>query len=189
MEKAINKENTLRLFVALPLKGHAAEALNQWVSTEKERLPFRKWVHAADYHITLQFLGDVSADKTGTLQGALREVQAAQIELVLSKGGAFGQPKAPRVLWSGVSGQLEGLVSLHNKIIEQTRPLGFIPEDRPFSPHITLARNYVGKKDMPMEALASLPTGFGWTAEHFVLMRTHMHASPMYEAIGTFPLR
>ncbi|MNZ93622.1 RNA 2',3'-cyclic phosphodiesterase [compost metagenome] len=191
----------MRLFIAIPIPAPAAHALQEWVAASKPYLPFRKWTHPRDYHITLQFLGDVSGDQVDALHSALRAVRSCAIRLALNGFGIFGSPKAPRVLWAAADGELDRLTLLHQAIIEATGALGYKAEDRPYAPHITLARGFDGERQLdyantgmnsngtlPFEAKARAPRGFAWEADRFVLMRTHMHASPMYEIIGEYPL-
>jgi 2'-5' RNA ligase len=182
------KAHTVRLFVAVPVPGPIAEKLKDWTLAQKEALPFRKWAHPQDYHITLQFLGDTPVAQIEALQAALREVSAAPISLALNGAGTFGPPKAPRVLWTAITGDLTGLTALHLAVVKAASSLGFEPEDRPYTPHITLARGFAGGGEMAIEATANAPAGVQWEADRFVLMQTHMHASPMYEVIGEFKL-
>lgn len=188
MVQNILEKQTQRLFVAIPVPEHISRKLEDWTLDHKAQLRFRKWTHPRDYHITLQFLGDTPAAKREALQNVLGEARAMPISLALNGAGTFGLPKAPRVLWAAVAGNLQGLASLHMEVIKATRSIGFEPEDRPYSPHITLARGFIGTGGMPAEALLSAPASFEWEADRFVLMRTHMNASPMYEVIGNFPL-
>ncbi|WP_028608792.1 RNA 2',3'-cyclic phosphodiesterase [Paenibacillus harenae] len=192
MRQPASKEQTMRLFAAVPLPGTIAGELEEWARKQKSRLSFRKWVHPQDYHITLQFLGDTPASKTAALQTALGGVRGGAFRLSLNGAGTFGSPNAPRVLWAGVAGELERLIALHSAVANATGPLGFALEERPYAPHITLARTFSSgnaSAPMPEGATADAPSGMQWEADRFVLMRTHMHASPMYEVIGEFPLR
>jgi 2'-5' RNA ligase len=188
LEQHISKEHTQRLFVAIPVPEPISRKLEDWTRAHKEKLPFRKWTHPLDYHITLQFLGDTPAAKQEALQAVLKEARVTPFSLALNGAGTFGPKASPRVLWAAVSGDLEGLTALHQKVINSTRSIGFEPEDRPYAPHITLARKFAGGGEMPNEAILSAPSLFEWEADRFVLMRTHMNASPMYEVIGAFPL-
>lgn len=182
------KDHTQRLFIAIPVPEPISKKLENWTLVHKERLSFRKWTHPRDYHITLQFLGDTTAAQRGALQAALRDVKAKPLTLVLNGAGTFGPAKSPRVLWAAIAGHLEGLNNLHVEVIKATQTVGFVPEDRPYSPHITLARGFAGGTEMSNESTASAPSSLEWKADRFVLMRTHMHAAPMYEIIGEYPL-
>lgn len=182
-------EAAMRLFVALPAPPPVADELENWTREQKKRLSFRKWTHPRDYHITLQFLGDVPVHRVEELADALRTVQAGPLRLELDGIGTFGQPSAPRVLWAAVTGELERLRALHAAVTAATAPLGFEAESRPYAPHITLARSFTGG-GLPEGGIGGLsaPSGAEWAAGSFVLMRTHMHQTPMYEVIGEFPL-
>ncbi|WEK55785.1 MAG: RNA 2',3'-cyclic phosphodiesterase [Candidatus Cohnella colombiensis] len=179
---------TMRLFVALPIHGEATEALTHWTNSNKENLAFRKWTHPLDYHITLQFLGDTSLEQVNGLQTALSGIKAKPFALQLNGAGYFGSSKSPSVLWAGVAGMTIELINLHELIIRTTHELGFEVEKRKYSPHITLARNYTGMQEFNVHAIQTAPIETEWKADRFTLMKTHMHATPMYEPIGNFPL-
>lgn len=188
MLKIDNSNQSLRVFVAIPIPDHIAEELKSWRNAHKDRLPFRKWTHPKDYHITLQFLGETSLIKLEAIRDGLRRIKGTPFTLSINGGGFFGPVKTPRILWSAVSGDTKSLHLLHLSVIQATGNLGFIPEDRPYNPHITLAR---GSKDMDstlLEVISSAPTGLEWEVDHFTLMRTHMNVSPMYEIVETFTL-
>lgn len=179
----------MRVFIALPIQGEAAEELDSWTKEHLAIIPFRKWTHPKDYHITLQFLGEWPEARLEELHGALRGIRMSPIKLALNGGGSFGPRQAPRVLWSGVAGDVEGLKRLHLAVVQATKTIGFVPEERPYAPHITLARTYTGNNSSELnEVMATMPVEAAWEADRFVLMRTHMNASPMYETIGEYEL-
>jgi 2'-5' RNA ligase len=60
--------------------------------------------------------------------------------LSLGELGTFGSRRAPRVIWTGVTGELAPLLALQQHIATGLEALGFPREERPFSPHLTLAR-------------------------------------------------
>ncbi|NIK80086.1 2'-5' RNA ligase [Paenibacillus castaneae] len=195
--------SSMRLFTAIPMPKPIADKLESWTNEYKPKLTFRKWTDPRDYHITLQFLGDVPAQKVDALAAGLHTVQSKPLALMLNGIGTFGPPKTPRVLWAAVSGELAQLNALQSAVTGATSLLGFEKEDRPYAPHITLARGYAGgsddsmrsrvdKSDCDGDLLSSIHTdvlsGMQWEVDSFVLMRTHMHASPMYETIGKFLL-
>ncbi len=101
-----------------------------------------KWVDPSQIHITLKFLGDVDF----TPPGKLREAVAAAIHdeppfsLRLSGLGTFPLAGVPRVIWAAIDGDLHRLLSLQKKVETAVVEQGFPPEERPFSPHVTLGR-------------------------------------------------
>ena len=97
----------------------------------------------------------------------------------------FGKPSAPRILWAGAAGETDKLAALYQRITKFMAPLGFKPEDRPYRPHITTARTFKGGS-AESERLTLGPASVSWTADAFVLYRTNMHMTPMYEIQDQF---
>lgn len=101
-----------------------------------------QWVRPDSIHLTLKFLGDIDERLIGDIQQALTLAVAAQPQFSVEVGGAgaFPDPRAPRVLWLGLSGHVEALVRLAAEVDQALIALGFPPEAKPYSPHLTLAR-------------------------------------------------
>jgi 2'-5' RNA ligase len=133
----------IRAFIAIELPGQIKVALSQLqgnLRTSKNASV--KWVNSEGIHLTLKFLGNVDEVEIPALNKALSEaVQGvAPFSLELGEPGAFPSSQAPRVVWVGVEGEMEPLLALHNNIDRVLAPLGFPPEKRAFSPHLTLGR-------------------------------------------------
>ncbi len=100
-----------------------------------------RWVPARNIHLTLKFLGDVSPVNMELLkkmlQGQLSEQPAFQF--TVGGLGAFPTPRRPRVIWTGVTAPPQ-LAALARLVEAETAMLGYAPEERPFSPHLTLGR-------------------------------------------------
>lgn len=127
-----------RLFVAIDTSDEVKEKL----SGLKTNIPTARWVRPEQMHLTLKFIGaDVPADRVEPIKSALGGIRAAPFELTVQGTGRFpGNPhKPPTVLWVGLSEPPE-LLELQRQVENVLKPLGFRPEKRPFSPHITLAR-------------------------------------------------
>lgn len=193
MHNDSNRTRPERLFIAVRLPEPLRTALGEDCARLSRELEFAKWVHPEDYHITLQFLGDTGRERIPALIDALKAAaaEASPFKLELSRAGTFGTAKAPRVLWAGVAGDRTALEALHRRVVAATGPLGFVPENRPYSPHITLARKYRGAAPFPAGKLEGWPgadlsapaTGEGWEVMDFVVFATRMGASPMYEIV------
>ena len=104
--------------------------------------PGVKWVDPRGLHLTLKFLGDVPVDKLGDITDALREATRGIMCFRLAVGGlgVFPNPRRVRVAWVGVSGQVDVLERLRQRVESALVPLGFAAESRGFTPHLTLAR-------------------------------------------------
>lgn len=186
------KDEMWRIFVAIPLPVPIKEALSAWCGEHKNRLAFAKWVDPEDYHITVQFLGDTPPNRVGEIGAGLSEATAAisPFSLEARRCGHFGRPAAPRVLWAGVEGALEPLRELQSRVVAANGKLGFTPEDRPYHPHITLARKYKeGSRFDPAILKDQAPEFGAWTVEAMVIYRTRMRMTPMYEEVARIPIR
>ncbi|WP_340016045.1 RNA 2',3'-cyclic phosphodiesterase [Paenibacillus sp. FSL K6-1318] len=183
-----------RLFVAIRLPVAVQQSLQMDARLVQNKLDFRKWTDHRDFHITLQFLGDTFVSDIGHLRKALRSAVAGfrAFELQLSGWGTFGLEEAPKVLWKGVSGEVDPLLSLQKEIVKATSTLGYEAELRPFAPHITIARKFLGQ--LPGNenkgvsgVLPEHSTGANsWMVEDVVLYVTRLGQSPMYEVVDTF---
>lgn len=190
-------DQTLRLFIAINVPGAlAAHLANEQRALGGRQAPV-KWIDPAGAHITLQFLGAVSAQHSAALLPAI-EVAAQDIQpftLRLKGLGAFPNLRRPRVIWAGVEGQISTLEALQRRVVQQTAPLGFAPEERPFRPHITLGRVREGAGPAAVERLgrAIAERTFSvreiWRVEHVSLMRSELHPSgARYTALGQIVL-
>jgi len=180
---------SMRLFIAVPVSEEVSIELERWVTTNREEVLFRKWVHPSDYHITLQFLGETHVDKIEALHACLGAIQASPFPLSLNKSGYFGRPNSPSVLWWDLLDDSGGLHDLHRKVVQATNHNGYEMEKREYVPHITIARNYIGNNRFPAEKIKSIPSEKNWIVDRFTLMRTCSHISPMYKVLGSYPLK
>ncbi|WP_219838277.1 RNA 2',3'-cyclic phosphodiesterase [Paenibacillus sp. R14(2021)] len=219
--KTESTEAAQRLFIAVPLPDALKQTVAAWTAGLRPSFPFRKWTHEADLHVTLQFLGDTAPGRIPELIAALTAAAESggvqPFKLSLQGTGTFGRPQQPRVFWTDLGGETTQLHRLQRLVAQATAPLGFAAEARPYSPHLTIARSYLGEEAFVLPALLqggrfnSQPAGIpapdpsgksmpqqaegredkppSWHVDEFVLYRTHMHRQPMYEAAARFALR
>ena len=124
-----------RLFVAIDLP----EPVKSPLSHMSGEIPGVKWVGAAEIHLTLRFIGEVDLRTCSRIKSALSGVSFVPFSLSLSGVGHFPPHGHPRVLWVGLEQRPE-LVLLQQRIEATLLQAGIPAEERPFSPHITLAR-------------------------------------------------
>jgi 2'-5' RNA ligase len=99
------------------------------------------WVPPANLHITVCFLGEVREPRVEPLVAALTPpLDTGSFTLRVGGGGAFPPSGTPRAIWLGLASGREELVAVHEKLRGRLVPLGFAPEARPYSPHLTIAR-------------------------------------------------
>ena len=101
-----------------------------------------KWVDPYAIHLTLKFLGSVAVDRIDEITKAMEEaVQGTHpFHLKLRDIGVFPNLRRVQVAWVGLSGEVDTLSQLQQRIEYSLAPLGFAPESRKFTPHLTLAR-------------------------------------------------
>lgn len=101
-----------------------------------------RWVPAGALHLTLRFLGEVTPADVERAADAARVAAAtvSPFSITLAGAGAFPSLREPRVLWVGVADGAARLVVLARALEAALVARGFVPEGRPFQPHLTVAR-------------------------------------------------
>lgn len=136
----------MRLFIALELSAADRRRIHRVAEPLRAlELPVR-WVEPDAYHLTLKFLGDVSAERRPELECAMRDTISGPALTALTPLGLGGAPSLarPRVLWIDVE-QSPALMQLQSRLDSALHDLGFPSEARPFHPHITLGRIQSGR--------------------------------------------
>jgi RNA 2',3'-cyclic 3'-phosphodiesterase len=148
-----------------------------------------KWVKPELMHLTLAFLGEVGAEFIQSAQGRLVEVAAGcgPIQCRLGGLGAFPSSTRARVLWAGMEQGADGLCRLQRNVATSLETVGYVPERRPYSPHLTLSRF-----KFPTDVSRVVTTGFEsdeFRVDRLVLYRSVLALSgPTYSRLAEFPL-
>ena len=154
-------------------------------------------VNPEGVHLTLKFLGNVDRSLLPALADALDAVGegAAPFALQLSGVGVFPNPRSPRVLWAGVTGDIASLTALARRVDDACSTLGFPRERRPFSPHLTLARVRESASAHERQHSATIIKDIGlaptqpFSVQAFHLVRSTLTPSgPIYETVHTIPM-
>jgi len=124
-----------RLFVAIDLPADIKKEL----AAMSFGLPGARWVSDEQLHLTIRFIGEVDGAIFSELREALSFINLAPFSYSLQGIGHFPPRGMPRVLWVGVN-VTGGIIRLRNKVEDVLRSLNLKPDDRKFTPHITLAR-------------------------------------------------
>lgn len=125
----------MRLFIAIELPDEVKRGL----VAPRRGIPGVRWVPQEQIHLTLLFLGEVGEEQVAPLCRALAEVSGAPFTLTLSGTGCFPNNRRPRVFWVGLDPQ-PALDRLAEGVKRAAESCGITTEERPFTPHITLAR-------------------------------------------------
>ena len=147
------------------------------------------WVPAANMHVTLVFLGDISEERAAALSAALAQRLAAHssFDVKLGQLGAFPNRRRPRTLWLGLGDGNDCLRALHDDVTSTLLTLGMAVERRRFHAHITLAR----VRSSPADWIEDIdpPTAVTVRVEEVVLYESALSASgARYRALSRCPL-
>lgn len=176
----------MRLFIAVELPAQVRSAVHEALDPLRDRFPRIRWVPSENLHVTLRFLGEVSVDRQGELEGCMAVVARRwePIELSCSGVGAFPSGRAAKTVWVGLADPDERLKRLAADLEDELEP-GFGLEERAFKPHLTVARS---TKRLPLlDGLPplSLPTE-PFEVDRLTLFRSHLGGpAPVYEALAT----
>ncbi|HZK18036.1 MAG TPA: RNA 2',3'-cyclic phosphodiesterase [Clostridia bacterium] len=154
------------------------------------------WVKEENLHLTIKFFGEVNVDLVSAIVATIQSATAAIVPFQISFSGLgyFPNSKRPRIFWAGIKGQVNELVDLHKKLELALSPLGFPPEGRSYSPHLTIFRlrsqrgvgllkKVVGKKNKENIELGNL------TVNSVELMQSQLTPrGPVYTVIDSFRL-
>jgi RNA 2',3'-cyclic 3'-phosphodiesterase len=130
----------MRLFIAIEISDEIRRRLESFLTDMRSVAPQIKWVRMPNLHVTLKFLGNTDPVKIAQVTGVLQSIHSSQPVTLDFRGlGFFPNEKRPRVFWAGMtsSANLSGLAADIDRAMHQC---GFPLEDRPFTPHLTLAR-------------------------------------------------
>ncbi len=183
----------IRAFIAIELPDELKVKLRQLgAGLPARQATWLKWVDPDSIHLTLKFLGNIPADRTDeillAMEKATREVPSFQLEV--KDLGVFPNPKRVQVAWVGISGEIDKLGPLQQRLESNLALLGFAPETRPFTPHLTLARVRNQASPEEQRKFGELITGTRFEAgiikvTAISLMRSQLtRAGAIYSRIG-----
>ncbi len=136
------------------------------------------------WHVTLAFLGEIEPARLPDVEQAIGDVvPSGPLRLRISGGGSFGRGRSA-VLWAGLDGDVDGLADLHAALRRALVAGGLPHDERPFTPHLTVA--YANSPEI-REALRD-HAGATWTADEVVLVRSLHGEGGGYQRLRGWPL-
>lgn len=187
-------ENKKHYFYAVKIPEYNKKYLNQWIEENIDRSLFEKWVHPLDFHITLAFLGYAQKNDLYKLTDEIRYslIKTSGFPLTISHFGTFGKPNNPRIFWAGVYDS-QHLYEIQNTVFDHCMRAGFQLDQKPFRPHITVARKFKGVEPFKLSNIRSLAEETeSWRTfivSEIVLYQTNLHQTPKYEEIEKIQLQ
>jgi len=143
----------MRAFVAIELPPFVQGELRRQQAAFRAVAPQARWTRPEGIHITLEFLGEIDDDQVEKVVAALAALgPLAGFEIEVSDFGFFPDASRPRVFWAGVHAPAD-LTNLAARVEGAMGNLGFAPEERAFTPHLTLARFKIPRPQPDLAAL------------------------------------
>jgi RNA 2',3'-cyclic 3'-phosphodiesterase len=191
----------IRTFLAVEVSDEVRTGISQVQRDLKERLAAHlskdiriTWGQPNSFHLTIRFLGDTDKQLLDPLREAIGIVRRSHpiIQVPLDRLQAFPSLQKPRVLWVGPSDEwltsetAKQLTALQQDVEACCRSFGFVLDDKPFSPHLTLARIKTGERQVgPLLAQSGVceqPLSLGSVVVGpVVLMKSHLRPTgPVY---------
>jgi RNA 2',3'-cyclic 3'-phosphodiesterase len=132
----------LRLFIAIALSEKQKKEVGVLQNRIKGYLNGVRWVRHETMHLTLRFLGETDETRLPELKKAMDETTAgeARFDFSLRASGVFPGIEKARVLWIGLGDGASLITALAEKLNQKLTNRGFVPEKRPFRPHLTIGR-------------------------------------------------
>lgn len=195
LRSASGKKTEMRAFIAIEIPEEIKGGMARIQDELKRSGADAGWTRPEGVHLTLKFLGDVPEAKIDLTKNALAQAarDLSRFRLEIAGAGAFPNPKNPRVVWIGVSGDVDKLAMLQSSVEKSLTAAGFDREDRAFSPHLTLARiKYLRPRYSWQKAIDSIKDIrlSGFDVDHVSLMRSDLKPSgAVYTEIGRVELK
>jgi RNA 2',3'-cyclic 3'-phosphodiesterase len=173
-----------RVFVAAPLPDDVRFALGERIS----QMPIPGKVGPQEnWHVTLRFLDTIDLVTYERFLSELERVgEQFSFPISMQGFGAFPKPRKATVFWAGI-GRGASDISLLNELAEDAAvAAGLLPEERPFHPHLTLARI---RPPADVRDLVDEDLDLGWRCDHVVVYRSHLGRGPArYEPLDSVNL-
>ncbi len=137
---------TIRSFLAFDIEDHKilrrlAEVQGMLANSGADL----KMVKPQNVHMTIRFLGDIDPHMVDSIYQVMKQVSYTPFTVELVGLGAFPNPNYPRVVWVGIKKGVNELKDVFKQLEPRFRGLGFNPDTKGFSPHLTIARLRTGR--------------------------------------------
>lgn len=134
---------TIRSFIAIELPDEVKETVALIIKRLRPaQHRYVKWVAPEGTHMTVKFLGNIYSSQIPQITDIMKTAagKVPPLDLRLGRLGMFPNEQRPRVIWVALEGNTEPLAAMQSEIEKALEPMGFAPENRAFTPHLTLGR-------------------------------------------------
>ena len=163
---------TIRAFFGLPVPEEQREELKRFIQECAAAAPDLRWVDA-NLHLTVRFVGSVERVVVEAIADRVEGSVGTSFELGLGELGTFRRGRLARVVWLDVGVGADELIALAARVEAECVAAGLVPEERPFKPHLTLARAR-SRDGAVLPKLPSPPAFRPWRVGGLVLYSSHL---------------
>jgi len=184
----------MRTFIAIEIPSEIKAALAALQTDLRRADADVSWTKPENIHLTLKFLGEVAEERIVEIEKVCLTLgdESHPFSLRLNDTGVFPNTRQPRVLWAGLSGDIESAAEMQTRLDEMLLLIGFEREEKKFQPHLTIGRLKSNKKTRELLALADahqLPA-LSFDVSEIVLMKSELHpAGARYTPMARASLR
>lgn len=180
----------MRVFVALDIPEEVRQAIGEHIVRWEKVCRGARWVRVEGLHVTLKFIGEVQPEMVERIATHLVTIRlTAPVEMSFREVGFFPNERHPRVFWVGITAT-PNLGELAAEVEQRLESLGIPREQRPFRPHLTIARfkSEDGLNRLRESVLKAGPLEFGSTRTgELHLYRSHLKpGGAEYTRLKTF---
>jgi 2'-5' RNA ligase len=152
-------------------------------------VPGARWQVDEQLHLTLRFIGEVDRPQAEDIAAALGAISHPRPTIALKGTGAFDRKGKVHTLWAGIARD-DGLNILHDRVNRALARVAVAPDERAFTPHVTLARlNSAAGPIEPFLARTADLSSPPATLDAFLLYESTLgREGPAYEAVARYPL-
>jgi 2'-5' RNA ligase len=162
----------IRSFVAFDMDSESVLARLTAVQAQLARTGADlKVVEPKNIHITVRFLGNVTAKTVEEIYGGMKSVEFVPFDVKICGVGAFPDARYPRVVWAGMTEGADKLRGIFSQLEPHLRSLGFAPDPKGFSPHLTIARVRSGRNKAELAKFISENAGYEFGAVRAACLR------------------
>ncbi len=191
----MTSDKMIRAFLAIDPPPEVLERIVRMQGILRKKIPHGvRWVNPDGIHLTLKFLGNIFPSNRESILSLLPGIAEAHRSFTLSAGriGVFPGISKPRVIWIGIGGESQELVSLRQDIEDSLETAGFAREDRPFRAHLTLGRIKNPRTLQGIEEVIARGRDFdagSFSADKVLFIKSDLTpAGAVYTNLAVFPL-
>jgi len=185
----------MRAFIAIEIPPAVKEGMAGVRDRLKSAGVDAGWSRPEGVHLTLKFLGEVSEERVPEIMRALALAlgDTGWFRLGVEGVGVFPNPASARVVWFGLTGDVNVLVALQAAVEQAMAGLGIESDDRPYTPHLTLGRiKRIRKRAAWLEGLAGVSNSRlpGFEVASVSLIESQLRPSgAVYRELGRVALK